>query len=82
MPQQEEYVCSRCGTPTRRDLLTVKKAVFLEMGVRARTLRSRVCHWLCPNCVAKDEDWNREPYVQQPEYKESPLPEPEKAGAF
>lgn len=82
MPQQEEYRCSRCGTPTRRDLLTVKKAVFLGMGVGAATLRSRVVHWLCDRCVAKDPDWNRPPYVQKPEYKEPALPKAEPAGAF
>jgi hypothetical protein len=77
MAQHEEYRCSRCGAPTARDLLTVKKAVFLGMGVRARMLRSRVCHWLCPSCVAADRDWNREAYVQQPTYEEPALPRPD-----
>lgn len=82
MPQQEEYRCSSCGKITKRDLLTVKKAVFLEMGVRAKTLKSRVTHWLCPVCVVADADWNREAYVQQPEYKEPSLPAREPAGVF
>jgi hypothetical protein len=68
MAQTEEYVCSRCGQPTARDLLTVKKASFLEMGVRGRTLLARVVAWLCPRCVASDEDYNREPYTQ-PRYE-------------
>jgi rubredoxin len=59
------YKCTRCGaipgdgTPEEaRELLTVKKVSFLGMGVAAKTLRSRVVEWLCPKCVAKDEDWN------------------------
>lgn len=59
MANQPYYGCTRCGADTVRNLLTVKKAVFLEMGEGGRTLRSRVTDWLCPECVAKDADWNR-----------------------
>lgn len=64
-----DYRCTRCGQrpapeeTKARDLLTVKKVSFLEMGMGGRTLRSRVVDWLCPACVAKDEDYNREPFV-------------------
>jgi hypothetical protein len=60
-----EYGCTKCGTPTERSKLMVKKAVFLEMGEGARTFKSRVINWLCPSCVAKDDDWNR-PKFQPP----------------
>lgn len=65
-----EYVCTRCGkkpAPTEteaRDLLTVKKVSFLEMGMGGRTLRSRVADWLCPDCVAADPDFKRPPFVK------------------
>lgn len=62
MANERNYACTRCGTPTQRELLMVKKAVFLEMGEGARTFRSRVIGWLCPKCVATDPDWNQEKF--------------------
>jgi hypothetical protein len=62
MGTEPNYICSLCKTPTTRDLLTAKKAVFMEMGERAKTLRSRVVHWLCPSCIAADTDWNQPKY--------------------
>ena len=62
MSNTPEYACTRCGKPTPRDKLMVKKAVFLEMGEGARTFRSRVTDWLCPACVAEDLDWKREKF--------------------
>lgn len=52
------YGCTNCGASTPRDDLTVKKSVFLEMGAGARTWRSRVVAWLCPDCVRADPEWN------------------------
>lgn len=51
-----------CGRTVERELLTVKRAVFMEPGEGAKTLRSRVIAHLCPECVAKDLDWNRPPH--------------------
>lgn len=65
MANQPIYECTNCGTATKRDLLTAKKVSFLEMGVGGRTIRSRVTGWLCPSCVKKDEDYNREPFRGQ-----------------
>jgi hypothetical protein len=72
MAVDPNYECSRCGKPTRREMITVKRAVFLEMGERARTIRARVVDWLCPECVAADVDWNRPPY--RTPYTEDPKP--------
>jgi len=61
MPKQV-YRCSECGwggRPEDRELLTVKKVYFNEMGMGGRTLKSRVVGWLCPDCVTKDTDFNR-----------------------
>lgn len=55
-----DYRCTNCGTSIDRNLLTVKRIAFLEMGEGARTLRSRVVGWLCPVCVANDTDWRKE----------------------
>lgn len=55
-----DYICTSCLSPTRRADLTVKKAVFLEMGAGAKTIRSRVIDWLCADCLASDPDYNRE----------------------
>jgi len=62
MGNTPNYACTRCGNSVGRELLVVKKAVFLEMGEGGRTYRSRVTGWLCPPCVAADEDWNREKF--------------------
>ena len=62
MANNPDYTCTNCGTSTPRELLMVKKAVFLEMGEGGRTHRSRVTGWLCPVCVAADVDWNREKF--------------------
>lgn len=61
----KEYVCSNCNKPSDRNLLTVKKVLFLEMGVGARTIRSRVVGWLCPPCVATDSQYNAPSYEHQ-----------------
>lgn len=66
-----EYHCTGCGKRTDRDKLTVKKAVFTSMGSRARTFKSRVTRQICPDCLTKDPDWNREPY-SEPEFEALP----------
>ena len=65
MPNQPHYGCTNpdCLSPdVDRELLTVKKVVFLEMGEGGRTVKSRVTAWLCPTCTATDPDWNREKF--------------------
>jgi hypothetical protein len=70
---QREYHCTNCGLKTNRDKLTVKKAVFTEMGSKAKTFKSRAVAHLCdrPTCLPKDEDWNRPPY-SEPDFKVMP----------
>lgn len=58
------YICSGCNTPTKREHLTVKKAVFLTMGAGGQTIRSRVRHWLCPACLIEDGDYQAPPFSQ------------------
>jgi hypothetical protein len=62
MANHPDYDCTGCGQSTKRELLTVKKVVFTEMGEGARTVKSRVTDWLCPRCTATDVDFNREPF--------------------
>lgn len=63
MAPKVEYKCTRCGTEPAangmlpRELLTVKKVLFVEMGAGGRTLKSRVLDWLCPSCVVGDPDY-------------------------
>ena len=76
MPQDnrytKEYACTRCGRVVEdRDDLTVKKASFHAMGSKARTFRSRVVAWLCPDCLRKDADWNRPAYQDPSEATET-----------
>lgn len=59
MAVERTYYCSECGTQTEREMLTVKKAAFFEMGVGGRAVRSRVVGHLCPQCLVKDEDFKR-----------------------
>lgn len=54
-----DYCCTECGEYSNRELLTVKKVSFNEMGVGGRVLRSRVVAWLCPKCVKKDPQYNQ-----------------------
>ncbi len=58
MSQDHEYVCNKCGDPTKRSLLTVKKVLFTDMGAGSKTLRSRVIGWYCPPCTVRDSEWN------------------------
>jgi len=62
MSNEPDYVCTRCDAPVGRELLTVKKVSFLEMGEGAKTIRSRVVGWLCPKCVAADAEYNLEKF--------------------
>lgn len=70
MAVNPDYKCTRCGAKPgggteneARELLTVKKVAFLEMGIGGRTHKSRVVDWLCPKCVLDDPDWQREAFV-------------------
>lgn len=56
------HECSNCKRITQRDLLMSKKVMFQELGVKPKIFRSRVIAWLCPTCVAADEDWQRPAY--------------------
>lgn len=55
-----DYGCTRCGKPVGKSELTVKKALFTEMGEGAKTVRSRVTDWLCDSCLESDLDYQRE----------------------
>lgn len=55
-----KYVCTSCGKEKKRDMLTVKKVMFLNFGRNGKALRSRVVAWLCDECRAKDKDWAQE----------------------
>lgn len=57
MAAEHDYICNMCGSSTPRELLTVKKVLFLEMGPGAKTIRSRVDSWLCPECTKSDSHW-------------------------
>lgn len=49
-----DYSCTKCGTRTGRELLTVKKVHFLEIGAGAKTVKTRTEAWLCPRCLVAD----------------------------
>ena len=57
-----DYRCTRCRKRFKREQLTVKRAVFMQMGEGAKTLRSRVTAWLCEKCLHVDLDYPRETY--------------------
>lgn len=63
MPNNPHYACTRCEAPTKREDLTVKKALFTTMGVGAQTKKARVTDWLCQSCLRVDSDYNREPWA-------------------
>lgn len=63
---EKEHVCTGCGSITEREMLTVKKVLFQEIGLNPLTIRSRNVAWLCPRCVARDEDWRWEAYAREP----------------
>ena len=62
MANKPTYGCTRCERLCKRELLVVKKALFVEMGEGSSTLRSRVTDWLCPTCLLSDVDYNREKF--------------------
>lgn len=57
-----EYKCSKCGNHERAELLTAKKVMFQELGIKPRTLKSRIEGWYCPKCISEDPVWNMAPY--------------------
>lgn len=61
-----DYRCTRCKTATKREELTVKRAVFLTMGEKPKTLRSRVVEWLCKTCLVSDPAWQAEAVKASP----------------
>jgi len=64
----KEYRCTNCGAQVDdRDKLTVKKVSFHGMGARARTFKSRVVSWLCPDCLSKDVGWSLPSYTDPAE---------------
>lgn len=58
MANSPEYKCTRCNRHVGRRDLTVKKAIFVEMGEGGRTLRSRVVGWLCGICLKEDTQYS------------------------
>lgn len=56
------YRCTVHNKIMPRELLMVKKVQFTEMGAGGKVQKSRVLAWLCPECVAKDPDWNRDKF--------------------
>lgn len=57
-----EYTCTRCSASCDKEMLLAKQVRFQEIGRGAITFKSRVVDWLCPTCVANDEDWKRDEY--------------------
>lgn len=74
MARTQKYVCTSCGRDTPRERLLAKKVQFVEMGVGGRNQKSRVIAWLCPDCVAKDVDWNREKFKAPGHTPQADLP--------
>lgn len=69
MPHYTEYLCTNCGQYTERELLTVKKVVFTEMGSGGKVLKSRTIGWLCNDCIEDDEHYNLDAYTTAPGLK-------------
>lgn len=69
-----QYRCTRCGREVGRGNLITKRAVFREMGVQGRTVKSRVTDWLCiipqddgsPSCRDTDTAWIAEERLSTP----------------
>lgn len=55
-----DYRCTECGKEKQRELLTVKKVSFLEMGMSGKAIKTRTVDWLCPDCLVKDPAWQLE----------------------
>lgn len=64
-----DYSCTRCGTPTEREDLVVKRVRFSKMGRGGALLRSRTAGWLCSKCLEDDPDWNAEKLASAPGMK-------------
>lgn len=63
MPTPYKYGCTQCGRSCAREILTVKRVQFVEMGEGASTKKSRVLEWLCPSCLSQDLDFLRDKFV-------------------
>jgi hypothetical protein len=68
------YKCTRCGREVGRNNLVAKRAVFREMGVHGRTVKSTTTDWLCiirqphggQSCRDQDTDWQAPKWINSP----------------
>jgi hypothetical protein len=63
MAANPDYKCTACRKQTKRELLTVMKVSFLEIGMTPKTLKSRNILWLCPRCLVRHPLWNIPEYA-------------------
>lgn len=56
------YRCTVCKETKDREDLVAKKINFVKLGVGGRLVRSRTKHWLCPECLEDDPDWDLEDF--------------------
>jgi len=74
MPNEHiEYKCSKCGTPTPREKLTVKRVQFATIGAGYKTLRNRTVAWLCESCLNDDSAWMQSALAAAPGMKNTKL---------
>lgn len=70
------YFCTVCGKRTQRSQLTVKRAIYAEMGRGGKVIRSRTTGWLCSTCRTADPDWRQDVYSDAPGWQAPAPPRP------
>lgn len=61
--------CSDCGNDFPADVeMLAKKAEWRSVANPNRVIRTRTVKHQCPDCAAKDCDWQREIYKGSPAY--------------
>lgn len=62
--------CRDCGRNATGEHMLVKTIIFRIAGRNGRMVRSRSVAWVCDLCVAKDPDWNRQPFDESPRLRD------------
>ena len=66
MPHYSSDRCTKCGSLTSPELLTIKRANFSPRTKPVKVARSRTVAWLCPSCLESDHEYNLPAYKGAP----------------
>jgi NMD protein affecting ribosome stability and mRNA decay len=73
MPHYTENLCTRCGSITSPELLTIVRVCFYPRTKTTKVIKSRTIAWLCEGCLDSNEYWNLPSHKGAPGMTSQPL---------